>query len=81
MFLVFTVTFIIIISTSIAQGPFAVNAASSSTHQQKQHKSTLASLDSANGHNDNVPERSTRSGVTRPGKNYGKRQYFNISRI
>ena len=65
MLLIFIATFVIITSTSIVHGPFAVNAASTK-HQQKQHKSTITIFDSADKHS-NVPERSTLSGITGPG--------------
>ena len=68
MVLIFTTTFIIITSTSIAHGPFGVNAASTK-QQQKQPKSTVSIFDSTDTHI-NVPESSTQSGITRPGRNY-----------
>ena len=65
MILIFTTTFIIITSTSVAHGPFAANAASTK-HQEKQHKSTITIFDSIDKINI-VPEGSTQSGITRPG--------------
>ena len=67
MILVFTTTFIIITSTSVAHGPFAAHAASTK-QQQNKHKSTETVFDSIDNVN-NVPEGSTQSGITRPGKN------------
>ena len=67
MILVFTTTFIIITSTSVAHGPFAAHAASTK-QQQNKHKSTVTAFDSIDNVN-NVPEGSTQSGITRPGKN------------
>ena len=66
MILVFTTTFIIITSTSVAHGPFAAHAASTK-QQQNKHKSTVTVFDSIDNAN-NVPEGSTQSGITRPGK-------------
>ena len=69
MILIFTTTFIIITSTSVAHGPFAANAASPK-NQQKPHESTATIFDSIDKVN-NVPEGSTtRSGITRPGNQY-----------
>ena len=66
MILIFTTTFIIITSTSIAHGSFGVNAAST-VQQQKQPKSTVSLFDSTDT-NSNVPETYTQSGITKPGR-------------
>ena len=66
MFLIFITTFIIIASTSIANGPLAVSAVTANNQQNKQHKSTITFFDSAKRHI-NVPESSTYAEASRSG--------------
>ena len=69
MFLIFITTFIIIASTSIANGPLAVSAVTANNQQNKQHKSTITFFDSAKRHI-NVPESSTHAEASRSGRYY-----------
>ena len=79
MILIFTTTFIIITSTSVAHGPFAAHAASTK-QQQNRHKATVSLLDSIDKVND-VPEGSTQSGITRPGNLTPLFSYFDTCYI